>query len=132
MADALGNASTLTEEQRSTSHQAISPTTPHSVDVTKAEQEFNALARQLTQHSQAGPTLHKSESTATTRTASDPEKGGDEAPFDLREYLTSSNDAQQQAGIKAGIVFYALYYLITFLSISTKYARVLPTRLKPC
>ncbi|KAJ6601432.1 ABC-2 type transporter-domain-containing protein [Mycena vulgaris] len=93
-----GDASTLNEEKRSLSHQAVSESAPHSVDVAKAEQEFNTLARQLTQHSQRN--LHKSPS-ATTRAASDDiEKGEDEEDFDLREYLTSSNDAQQQAGIK--------------------------------
>ncbi|KAF8215759.1 pleiotropic drug resistance ABC transporter [Mycena galopus ATCC 62051] len=65
-------------------------------DIEKAKEEFNALSRQLTQRSQENVP-----SGATTRAASDIEKGpGEEAPFDLREYLTTSNDAQQQAGIK--------------------------------
>ncbi|KAJ7922816.1 pleiotropic drug resistance ABC transporter [Mycena leptocephala] len=87
MADSPGEAATLDEEQRSV-HQAVSHSTPYSVDVAKAEQEFNALARQLSRKSQEGIM------------PSDVEKGGNEDPFDLREYLTTSNDAQQQAGIK--------------------------------
>ncbi|KAJ7687385.1 ABC-2 type transporter-domain-containing protein [Mycena rosella] len=67
-------------------------------------QEFATLARQLTQQS-IDHILHKSPSSATTRADSDDvEKKGEEdqaETFDLREYLTSSNDAQQQAGIKA-------------------------------
>ncbi|KAJ7269337.1 ABC-2 type transporter-domain-containing protein [Mycena haematopus] len=65
-------------------------------DVAQAKEEFNALSRQLTQRSQ-----ENLPSGATTRAASDVEKAStEEPPFDLREYLTSSNDAQQQAGIK--------------------------------
>ncbi|KAJ7750194.1 P-loop containing nucleoside triphosphate hydrolase protein [Mycena metata] len=89
MADTPGDALTLNDEQTSTLHHH-----PYSVDIAKAEQEFNALSRQLTQRSQEG------HSGATTRAASDAEKGGNEEPFDLREYLTSSNDAQYKAGIK--------------------------------
>jgi hypothetical protein len=102
MVDSPGEAATLDEEQRSV-HQAVSHSTPYSVDVAKAEQEFNALARQLSRKSQEGIMP----SGATTRAASDVEKGGNEGPFDLREYLTTSNDAQQQAGIKVWIVFHA-------------------------
>ncbi|KAJ7109815.1 ABC-2 type transporter-domain-containing protein [Mycena epipterygia] len=93
-----GDAATLNEEQRSISLQAA----PHSVDVAKAEQEFNALSRQLTQRSLRHAQSALTARTATTRAASDLEKGdGDiEEPFDLRDYLTSSNDAEQQAGIK--------------------------------
>ncbi|KAJ7361329.1 pleiotropic drug resistance ABC transporter [Mycena albidolilacea] len=77
------------------SHQDVSPSVPYSVDVAAAKEEFNALSRQLSQRSEILP------SGATTRAASDVEKGNsEEAPFDLREYLSSSNDAQQQAGIK--------------------------------
>ncbi|KAJ7897281.1 pleiotropic drug resistance ABC transporter [Mycena olivaceomarginata] len=78
------------------SHQDVSPSIPYSVDVAAAKEEFNALSRQLSQRSEILP------SGATTRAASDVEKGdSEEAPFDLREYLSSSNDAQQQAGIKS-------------------------------
>lgn len=72
------------------------------VDIEEAENTFNELARQLSRHSAA----HVNQSKLTSRTASvysDVEKGdkadGDR-PFDLREYLTSSNDANQAAGIK--------------------------------
>ncbi|KAJ7103152.1 ABC-2 type transporter-domain-containing protein [Mycena belliarum] len=95
--DTSGDAATLNEEKRPVSRQ---PSALTSVDVVKAEQEFEALARQLSQHSQHP--LHHSPSGLTTRAASeDIEKGDSSAPpFDLREYLTTSNDAQQQAGIK--------------------------------
>lgn len=60
----------------------------HHVDIQQAEYVFNQLSRSLSQRSQ-------------------PEKPGDveksedaEGRFDLREYLQSSNDANQSAGIK--------------------------------
>ena len=64
------------------------------VDVRKAEEEFNTLSRELSNNSR--------KSTGSTAAAHDPEKGVDvdEERFDLREYLTSSNDANQKAGIK--------------------------------
>lgn len=60
------------------------------VDVNEAERVFHALERRLTRESQKR-SLHN-----------DPEKGGadDDGVFNLRDYLTSSNDAQQAAGIK--------------------------------
>lgn len=72
----------------------------HHVDVKQAEDIFNELSRQLSRRSSEGP--------SRTRTASldDPGKdleklGADgEERFDLREYLQSSNDAHQSAGIK--------------------------------
>lgn len=71
------------------------------VDIEKAEDTFNELARQLSRHSVA----RVNQSKLTSRTASvysgDLEKGDEvDRPFDLREYLTSSNDANQAAGIK--------------------------------
>jgi len=67
----------------------------HHVDIQQAEKAFNALEKQLTKHSES------SGSTAT-RKEKDVEKGteGDVDRFDLREYLSSSNDANQRAGIK--------------------------------
>jgi len=63
------------------------------VDVAKAEQEFHALERRL---SARGASPESSVSTGV-----DAEKGEDQSqPFNLREYLASSNDANQQAGIK--------------------------------
>ena len=64
------------------------------VDVVNAENEFNALAQRL-----RSPTSNDTIKNIPT----DPEKGEkhqDSETFDLREYLTSSNDAHQQAGIK--------------------------------
>ncbi|KAJ6623060.1 hypothetical protein B0H10DRAFT_818066 [Mycena sp. CBHHK59/15] len=103
MADTPGDASTLCEEKRSILHHSASQmSAPHSVDVAKAEEEFNTLARQLTRQS------NPATKTQSYGTDSDIEKGGDEIePFDLREYLTTSNDTQQQAGIKARFMFYA-------------------------
>ncbi|KDR85534.1 hypothetical protein GALMADRAFT_234460 [Galerina marginata CBS 339.88] len=70
------------------------------VDVARAEKEFNELSRQLTIRSEAARSTSKS--TESTTAANDIEKGADAYPdhFDLREYLTSSNDANQRAGIK--------------------------------
>lgn len=58
------------------------------VDVQAAESEFNELARRLS----------RPQSSDTVQI--DLEKGQKEESFDLREYLSSSNDAHQQAGIK--------------------------------
>ncbi|KAF8203885.1 pleiotropic drug resistance ABC transporter [Pholiota molesta] len=70
----------------------------HHVDIAQAEQEFNELSRQLTIRSEVVQSL-----TDSTATAHDVEKGAaleQQERFDLREYLTSSNDANQEAGIK--------------------------------
>ncbi|KAJ7070657.1 ABC-2 type transporter-domain-containing protein [Mycena amicta] len=85
MADTPGDAATLNDHHE-----------PSSVNVAQAEAAFHELARQLSRRSQVGASP-----SATTHTASDIEKGKEEPeePFDLREYLTTSNDAQQQAGI---------------------------------
>ena len=69
------------------------------IDVHSAKEKFNALSRQLTNKS-ADSTRKYIDSTTTSH---DPEKGLDadqQDSFDLREYLTSSNDANQKAGIK--------------------------------
>ncbi|VDB90213.1 unnamed protein product [Peniophora sp. CBMAI 1063] len=59
------------------------------VDVAEAERVFHALERRLTIESQKRSLHH------------DAEKGGeDDGVFNLRDYLQSSNDAQQAAGIK--------------------------------
>ena len=65
------------------------------IDVHRAEEEFYTLSRQLSNRS--ANTIRKS-----TESFRDPEKGldADEELFNLREYLTSSNDANQRAGIK--------------------------------
>ncbi|KIK62247.1 hypothetical protein GYMLUDRAFT_42191 [Collybiopsis luxurians FD-317 M1] len=61
------------------------------VDVASAERQFKELSRQLSRQSQ-------SQKTVTAN--SDLEKGAVEDAFDLREYLTSSNDANQREGIQ--------------------------------
>ena len=80
----------------------------HHVDVEQAERTFNELSRALSRRSVTGQTVTK-KSSKTESTSSyngkDVEKGGDagegEAPFDLREYLRSSYDANQDAGLKS-------------------------------
>lgn len=69
------------------------------IDVHRAEEEFYTLSRQLSNRS--ANTIRKS-----TESFRDPEKGldADEELFNLREYLTSSNDANQKAGIKHKVV----------------------------
>ncbi|KAF5375215.1 hypothetical protein D9758_000491 [Tetrapyrgos nigripes] len=76
------------------------------VDVARAERQFNELSRQLSRLSQRGaekesPNKEKKGDTVVTVVEQDIEKAGEVGEvFDLREYLTSSNDANQQAGIK--------------------------------
>ena len=74
MVDTPGDAATLVHE-------------PH-VDISRAENEFNALAQRLRN------------SADTVDIQDDIEKGEKAEVFDLREYLQSSNDANQAAGIK--------------------------------
>ncbi|KAL1694829.1 P-loop containing nucleoside triphosphate hydrolase protein [Schizophyllum commune] len=73
----------------------------HHVDVADAEKNFHNLARKLSHKSRSQRTLHNNHDSTTT-VGGDPEMGktGEDEVFDLREYLTSSNDAQQAAGIK--------------------------------
>jgi ATP-binding cassette, subfamily G (WHITE), member 2, PDR len=77
--------------------------TAGSVNVEKAENSFHELSRQLTQ----GTIVDVAESARVRtsidkRTTKDLEKGEAdlEEPFDLREYLSSSNDANERGGIK--------------------------------
>jgi ABC-transporter N-terminal len=80
--------------------------TAGSVDVDQAKNEFHELSRQLTQGTVTGENEHGIQSTPTCASVdgNDLEKGhrtsDSEQPFDLREYLTSSNDANEAAGIK--------------------------------
>jgi len=72
----------------------------HHIDIRSAEATFNQLSRALTQQS-----IERRSSPSSSGNEKDPEKGGhpgdsQEEPFDLREYLSSSNDANQSAGIK--------------------------------
>jgi ATP-binding cassette, subfamily G (WHITE), member 2, SNQ2 len=68
------------------------------VDIRQAEAEFNQLQRFLSNddHSQSPKPEHLPKD---LEKASDDEIEAEER-FDLREYLTSSNDASQAAGIK--------------------------------
>lgn len=66
------------------------------VNVAEAEEQFNVLSRQLTIRSEG---KSSKDTDSTTAAVGDLEKGAPEH-FDLREYLTSSNDANQKAGIK--------------------------------
>ena len=77
------------------------------IDVRRAEEEFNTLSRQLSNRS--ANSIRKS-----IDSFHDPEKGldADEEYFNLREYLTSSNDANQKAGIRHKVLL-ELSYLVT-------------------
>ncbi|KAI8981169.1 ABC-2 type transporter-domain-containing protein [Trametes punicea] len=70
---------------------------PHHVDVADAEAQFNELQRVLSIRSQQAG----SDSTDRPSTEPDLEAGEkrQEAGFDLRAYLTSSNDANERAGL---------------------------------
>jgi hypothetical protein len=71
---------------------------PGHVDIAQAEAAFDELSRQLSKASQAAP---RTETTDSIANAKDLEKGGEnDEIFDLRDYLASSNDANEQAGIK--------------------------------
>lgn len=73
---------------------------PHSrvhVDISYAKENFNELSRQLTHKSNASSTV---EGKDVEKGISDNEGPGGEPAFDLKEYLTSTNDANLEAGIK--------------------------------
>ncbi|KAG5718995.1 Brefeldin A resistance protein [Termitomyces sp. T112] len=75
------------------------------VDVIEAEEQFDALARQLSIRSQE---VQRERSSLSDKTVGSSNQDLEKAEFqedateefDLREYLTSSNDANQVAGIK--------------------------------
>jgi hypothetical protein len=82
----------------------------HHVDVERAEQAFAELARSLSRRSYNQGTQHAGDPDATVHAtpastinhdSKDIEKGGntESTQFDLREYLTTSNDKNQEAGI---------------------------------
>jgi ATP-binding cassette, subfamily G (WHITE), member 2, SNQ2 len=77
-------------------HLSSVPTAASSVNIEQAESAFHELSRQLSQ----GTFVDDREQGVAT--AKDIEKGlsDPEQPFDLREYLTSTNDANERAGIK--------------------------------
>ena len=94
---------TLTEEKPpqngSTSHYESHPP-GEGIDVIRAEQEFNELSRQFSGRGEDSEGKWD-ETSASTVHGKDVEKGEDKSDaFDLRDYLTSSNDANQEAGIK--------------------------------
>jgi ATP-binding cassette, subfamily G (WHITE), member 2, SNQ2 len=71
-----------------------------SVNTIQAKEEFNELVRKLSRKS-ARHDSHDSSSPQTIEGRDIEKTAGDlEDTFDLREYLTSSNDANQAAGIK--------------------------------
>jgi len=73
------------------------------VNVASAEQEFAELSRQLSRRSVVRDTNSASTINGSQNDSKDVEKGevhDADDNFDLREYLVSSNDANQQAGIK--------------------------------
>ncbi|KAF4611748.1 hypothetical protein D9613_004069 [Agrocybe pediades] len=76
-------------------------TNAHHVDIEFAKEQFNELSRQLTSRSEVGKSQSQgSKSTEFTKT-NDLEKGSPEDDrFDLKEYLSASNDRNQEAGIK--------------------------------
>jgi hypothetical protein len=102
MASTPSDTTTLCHENRSNA-----PLTPPlesracDVNIIQAKKAFGELSRQLTKQSES-----VSQSSPSTASGNDIEKGLDpyEGTFDLREYLTSSNDANQQAGIKHKVV----------------------------
>ncbi len=85
-------------------HSSSSSPTPGSVNIEEAENSFHELSRQLTQGTvvDENEREHGAEDTIKKQTTGDLEKGEIdlEQPFDLREYLSSSNDANERAGIK--------------------------------
>jgi len=105
MADALLDVGNLNDGEKHTPG-STPPNTliSQQVDVAQAEAEFNALSRQLTKRSELARQQSKPESQSSVAATlqQDVEKARvDEFDrFDLREYLTSSNDANQKAGIK--------------------------------
>ena len=88
-------------ENRSPDPTSVNEVNSLPIDVLRAEEDFNTLSRQLTKRS--ANSIRKS-------IDSDPEKGldVDEEYFNLREYLTSSNDANQKAGIKHKVIINTL------------------------
>lgn len=104
MADTPADAVTLNDEKRTNERdpRVLSSRPSRDIDIVRAEEEFNALSRQLSVPSEVH--RKRSELSTTTIGQGDVEKGAKDGEehehFDLREYLSSSNDANQQAGIK--------------------------------
>ena len=98
MADRLGGH---LEKKLSPDPTSVNEVNSSHIDVRRAEEDFNMLSRQLSNRSANSITGRKS-----IDSFHDPEKGldADEEYFNLREYLTSSNDANQKAGIKHKVI----------------------------
>jgi ATP-binding cassette, subfamily G (WHITE), member 2, SNQ2 len=67
------------------------------VDIPYAKKSFNELSRQLTHKSNASSTV---EGNVVEKDVEKGKDGHGDEQFDLREYLTSVNDANLAAGIK--------------------------------
>jgi ABC-transporter N-terminal len=80
-------------------HLSSTPSAASSVNIQQAENAFQELSRQLSQGTFVND---REQGNAMEGKAKDLEKGvsDSEEPFDLRDYLTSSNDANERAGIK--------------------------------
>ncbi|KAJ3545283.1 hypothetical protein NMY22_g2500 [Coprinellus aureogranulatus] len=108
MADTPADTATLSSQydrdDQPWRHEPIPPL-PHAHvntddDVIRAEAEFNALSSQLTVQAAGSQAMKKNSSGTLAQNSRDLEKAERSAGFDLREYLTSSNDKNQAAGIK--------------------------------
>src|SRR5260370_15309374 len=96
--------------------------TAGSVNIEKAENSFHELSRQLTQGTIVDSREHVAEgarvrTSIDKKTTKDLEKGEAdlEQAFDLREYLTSSNDANERGGIKykhVGVLWEVLHVAV--------------------
>lgn len=86
----------------------------HQVDVAGAESAFDELSRQLSIRSEAA--ISATDFGDSVAAIKDIEKGADPNLLDLREYLTSSNDANQRAGIRHKVRILTVYsnFSLTF------------------
>ncbi len=123
MAETPGDTATLNDEEYSLGAHAMATDSPRSqssgVDIHRAEEDFNTLSRTLTARSETGDRLKWQRSMLTVKGEKDLEKGIDtmsekSGVFDLREYLSSSNDAHQGAGIKHKVCIVASYSPIIY------------------
>lgn len=103
MAETPADAATLYEERPSDRAEISSIQSESAgIDVVRAERDFNTISRRFS-HKPAEKWEQPSTSTvnAPDSDEKDLEKADPESDvFDLREYLTSSNDANQNAGIR--------------------------------
>ena len=108
MADTPGDAATLYDERSLNDVEAQRRKDTHndsdvdqgSVDVARAERQFEELSRQLSSRSANKKQGDDGQIHIETKDLEKAASSSTESLFDLREYLTSSNDANQQAGIK--------------------------------